>query len=706
MNFSTPLSQVPRIGPVFQKRLQKLGITNVHDLLFYFPREYEDFSHIQPIEGVKEGENICVAGKILEIEEQRTFRKRLSITKAIIQDKTGAIKVVWFNQPYLVQNLAMGDEIVLAGKVLRGKEGIYFSNPIFEKIQNPCLTGRQANDKFQNSKLTHVGRIVPMYPESTGVSSKWLRSIIKQVLTQLEEPQETIPTEIIKEKRLLPLKRALWEIHFPNSLVLAQLAKKRFAFEELFYILLFILSEREKIAKVKASPIPFDASRMKKFTSSLPFQLTDAQKKAAWHILKDLEKPRPMNRLLQGDVGSGKTVVAAMAALSVVKAGFQVAFMAPTEILVQQHFKTISQVLLPFRVVIGILTGKTDRFSSPKLPNDFIEISREKLLKKTGEGAIDVLIGTHALIQDKVKFSNLGLVIVDEQHRFGVNQRKKLLKRPGLIPHLLSLTATPIPRTLALTIYGDLDISLITELPKGRKKVETKIVLPQDRNRVYEFVREEVSKGHQAFIICPLIEKSEVLDLKNVKEEYENLSTKVFSDLKLAMLHGGMSSREKEEIMKRMKRGKIDILVSTSVVEVGVDIPNATVMMIEGADRFGLAQLHQFRGRVGRSAYQSFCFLITETNSRKVGARLQALVKLENAFELAELDLHLRGPGDFVGTKQWGLPDFAMEQLTNLQLVEETREAAKKILVQDVSLRRYPLLKARIEELSEKLHLE
>jgi len=449
---------------------------------------------------------------------------------------------------------------------------------------------------------------------------------------------------------------------------------------------------------------------MQKLTNQLPFTLTDGQKKAAWHILKDMEKPRPMNRLLQGDVGSGKTVVAAMAALSSAKAGYQTAFLAPTEILAQQHLKTVAALLTPFKLNIGLLTGKTDRFISPKLPNDYIEISRTKLLEKVKNKEIDVLVGTHTLIQDKVKFGNLALLVVDEQHRFGVQQRAKLLHRTKLIPHLLSMTATPIPRTLALTIYGDLDLSTIPELPKGRKKVITEIIPPGDRDKAYEAIREQVKAGRQVFVICPRIEKGGVsesgVEMKTVVEEHEKLSKEVFPDLEVGMLHGKMPQKEKEQVMRKFKFGKIDVLVSTSVIEVGVDIPNATIMMIEGADRFGLAQLHQFRGRVGRAEHQSYCFLFTESPAATTRARLRALKESSSGFELAEQDLKIRGPGDFAGTKQWGLPDFAMQQLTNLQLVEEAREAAKTLLDQDLTLKNYPLLREKVQSLREKLHLE
>ncbi len=697
MTLSTPVSQVPRVGPAYEKKLQKMGITQVRDLLFHFPRTYEDFSHITPIKELKEGSTYCVAGKILEIKEMRTYRKRVSLITAIIEDESGTIKVLWFNQPYLADSLKPKDQVYLAGKVLRDKDGIYFASPVHEKAD-------------EGKNLTHLGRIVPIYPETVGVSSRWLRSVIKMVLAQMKEVPETLPEEILKQGAFEPIQKALWHIHFPDSMEQAQQASRRFSFEELFYILLFILAERKKIAKIKAPAIPFDPDMMKRFTDKLPFQLTDDQKKAAWHILKDIEKPRPMNRLLQGDVGSGKTVVAAMAMLSAVKAGYQAALLAPTEILTQQHHKTVAQVLTPFKITIGLLTGKTDRLISPKLPNDYIEISRAKLLEKIKNNEVQVLIGTHSLIQDKVKFGNLALVIVDEQHRFGVKQRANLLHKTALIPHLLSMTATPIPRTLAMTLYGDLDLTLITQLPKGRKRIVTQVIAPAQRAKAYEEVRNQIQKGRQAFVICPRIERTEKspkdIEIKTVKEEYEKLSKEIFPELRLEMLHGKMPAKEKERVMRNFKYGKIDILVSTSVVEVGVDIPNAAIMLIEGADHFGLAQLHQFRGRVGRAEHQSYCFLFCESNSYIARQRLKAMEQLSSGFELAERDLKLRGPGDFAGTKQWGIPDFAMQHLTNLELVEQARESAKAILEKDIALKNYPLLREKVQSLRENLHLE
>ena len=494
------------------------------------------------------------------------------------------------------------------------------------------------------------------------------------------------------------------------------------------------------MAKEKAIPIETNLNLIKKFTESLPFQLTDAQKKSAWQILKDLEKTRPMNRLLEGDVGSGKTVVAAMAILNTAKAGYQTAFMAPTEILAKQHFKTIKDLLKKFGLNIGLITGKENYYGGEK-------VSRKELLEKIKENKIDVLIGTHAIIQDTnpktkyktpIQFNKLALVIIDEQHRFGVEQRANLCRqkefnsegikvppeRRVLIPHLLSMTATPIPRTLSLTVYGDLDLSVIDEMPKGRKKIITKIIQPKDKKETYNFIREQIKNGRQVFVICPRIEPSTKagsdneqetlmderalswMEVKAVKEEYEKLSKEIFPDLKVAMLHGKMKSEEKEKIMADFKEGKTDILVSTSVVEVGVDIPNAAVMAVEGSEKFGLAQLHQFRGRVGRSHFQSYCFLFTDTTGIVYNRRLRALITCDNGFELAEKDLAIRGPGDFTGQRQWGIPDLAMASLTDTILVSKARNEAKDILQEDPELKKYPLLRERIKEFKERIHLE
>jgi ATP-dependent DNA helicase RecG len=711
MRPSTPIEKVAGIGPFYQKRLKKLGIETINDLLHHFPHRYEDFSNLISISQVKLGEKVCIKGKILEIKNNKTWAKKMILTQAVVQDESSAIKAVWFNQPYLIKALKPGEFVYLAGKIALGKATkksapeIYLANPVYEKIN-------------EEGEPLHLGRLVPIYPETSGISSRWLRYLIKKILSQSEkEIIDPLPEKIRKKEDLPPLPKAFWQIHFPESLPIAQKAKNRFAFEEIFKITLLTLRERIRLNKKRAFEIPLNLEIIKKFVNALPFKLTDGQKKSLWQILKDLEKPRPMNRLLEGDVGSGKTVVATGAALNTVKAGYQVAFMAPTEILSKQHFQELTKLLKNFNVNIGLLTGKEDKLFSKKLKNSFVEISRQKLLEQTKNGQIDILVGTHALIQEKVEFSRLALVILDEQHRFGVEQRARLSQKASqknnFIPHLLSMTATPIPRTLALTLYGDLDISLIPELPKGRKKIITKIIPPEKRKKAYEFIRKEVKKGRRVFVICPRIEAPQeseenafLTEIKAVKKEYEKLSQEIFPDLKIAMMHGKLKSKEKEKIMKDFKSGKINVLVSTSVVEVGIDVPEATVMMIEGAERFGLAQLHQFRGRVGRSKFQSYCFLFTESQSQRTRKRLEALLQSSDGFTLAQKDLELRGPGDLVGKRQWGFPDLAMASLKDILLVEKAREAAKEILEEDPELKKYPLLKKEVEEFREKIHLE
>jgi len=702
MDLNTPIEKIYRVGPNYKKRLEKLNIKTVEDLIFHFPHRYNDFSNLVKISDTKEGILCSVQGKITDIRNLRTPKRRMVITQAEVSDESGKIKVIWFNQPYLINSFKKGDNVSLAGKVVK-KQGVkYLSNPIFEKIP----------DGAESLELLHTGRLVPVYPETESVSSKWLRYVIKPVLSQIKNKlSETIPLKILKKLNLPHIKEAIWQIHFPETIKEAETAKKRFAFEELFLLSLYMLKERLRIKQEKAIPIPVNLEILQKFIKSLPFELTNAQKKAAWQILKDMEKPIPMNRLLEGDVGSGKTIVAAIAALNTIKAGFQVAFMAPTEILARQHFENLNKLLSGFDIKLGLMTGK----------------------EKTS-GEFDLIIGTHALIQDKVEFKNLALVIIDEQHRFGVEQRAKLVRKGNKnekqIPHLLSITATPIPRTLALTIYGDLDLSLLNEMPPGRKKIITKIVYPKEKKKIYEFIEEKVREGNQVFVICPRIEsKNSSKDLqeeegefdynynqdkrliswnevKAVKEEYEKLKSKIFPNLNIAMLHGKMKSKEKEEIMNNFKSGKIDILVSTSVVEVGVDIPNATIMIIEGAEKFGLAQLHQFRGRVGRSDKQSYCFLFTESNLPVNNRRLKAFVSIEDGFKLAEQDLKIRGPGDLIGQRQWGIPNLTMASLTNVSLVESAREAAKEIIEEDPDLKKYPSLKERLKSFTTKIHLE
>ncbi|MFA5086512.1 MAG: ATP-dependent DNA helicase RecG [Candidatus Paceibacterota bacterium] len=698
MNFSTKIEEIPNVGPVYAKRLKGMGIKTLADLLYHFPREYKDFSRISKIKDVKINEKACVEGKIISIEQNKTWVKKMIVTTALIQDDTGAIEAVWFNQPYLNKVLKIGDEIIVAGKLTIQNRSLQISSPIFEKISL--------------KETTHLGRIMAVYPETEGVSSKYLRWIIKPVIERIKDKiPETLPEKVIEKYGLLPLKEAVEQIHFPSSLDSAEKAEQRFSFEQIFFISLFNLKKKKEIKKEEAQIVPINEELLTRVKKTLPFELTSAQKKTLAEILKDMEKPSPMNRLLQGDVGSGKTAVAALASINAVKAKTQVVLMAPTEILTKQHFKTFFQMLKDFNLNVGLLTGKEDKYYSKKLHSDTIELSRNKILDKVEKGEIDILIGTQALIAgtrkkktgEKVKFKNLGLVIVDEQHRFGVKQRAALsAKNQNKIPHLLSMTATPIPRSLALTVWGDLDLSVIDEMPKNRKRIITEIISEKQRGKTYDFIKEEVKKGRQTFVICPRIESDEE-EVKTVKKEFEKLSKEIFPDLKVAMLHGQMANKEKDKTMKDFRSRKYDILVSTSVIEVGIDVPNATVMMIEGADLFGLAQLHQFRGRVGRGEHQSYCFLLTDSTSKKTKERLEAMIKYDSGFKLSEIDLKLRGPGDFFGVRQWGLPDFAMDALKDIKKVKFARDAAEKIFPQ---LEKHPLLSRRLEAFEEKVHLE
>ena len=720
LNLETKVEEMPKIGLAYQKKLKKLGIKTVQDLLFYFPARYDDFSDIIPIKNAQAGQVACVQGRIISIDQTHTFKKGMDITEIVIEDETGQIAALWFNQPYLAQSLKEDQYICLAGKVSLGKDGIYLSNPAYERIPEP-------NTQDLTPNLTHTGRIIPVYSETKGITSRWLRYVLKPLLVQFHsQVPEILPEELIKKYKFLPIPEAVWQAHFPESFEYADAAKARFAFEDLLLLQLSVLKEKAKLLQNKAQPCPMNAVLMKEFTKSLPFQLTDSQRQCSYQILKDLEKAVPMQRLLQGDVGSGKTVVATMATLSVVKNGYQVAFMAPTEILAKQHFKSISKMLENFDVSIGFLTGKGSVICKGKKES---EIKKKALLEHLKDGQISILIGTNALISKGVVFKNLALVVLDEQHRFGVGQRAQLVQNKKVVPHLLSMTATPIPRTLALTVYGDLDLSLIKEMPKNRKKIITTVVGQADRQKAYEFIKNEVKQGKGVFVICPKIEAKEVSkepitgsfvpqnynfgfagsakeEVKSVKQEYEKLSKEIFPDLRITMLYGKMKADEKERIMQDFKKGEIDILLSTSVVEVGVDVPRATIMMIEGAERFGLSQLHQFRGRVGRSDMQSYCFLFTTEESQQNRKRLKAMEKSSNGFELAEEDLKIRGPGQLYGTQQWGLPDAAMQNLSNIFLIEKTRSDAKELLEKDPELKNYPLLKERLKHFEQKIHFE
>lgn len=731
IDLKLPIEKLPGVGPKNLTRLQKLGIKNVKDLLWHFPNRYEDFSQVLPIEEVvnrhtaidkKDEENAIpktVHGKITNIENIQLWPRRRSLTRATVEDGTGSIRAVWFNQPYIKNQLAVGGNVNLSGKIGFDKYGIYISNPSYEKV-------------FPGKTATHTGRLVPVYSETRGITSKYLRFLIKLLLPGLKVLPDPLPPEILKKFGFPKIGEALNWVHFPNSIKNAQVAKRRMAFEEILLFQLRALRDRRHMMNFKAPRITFNKELVAHFVKNLPFKLTDDQRRAAFEILKDLERSYPMNRLLDGDVGSGKTVVALIAACEVAAAGYQTAFLAPTEILAKQHFETVKKIFAgqKTKVQVGLLTGSEAR----QYPTD--ETTEEKITKKLmaskiARAEINIAIGTHAIIQKGIKFKKLGLVIVDEQHRFGVKQRMKLIKTPGHetgeVPHLLSMTATPIPRTLAMTIYGDLDISIIKEKPPGRREISTRVVVQKQHDSVHEFVRNEIKQGRQAFVICPRIEivkKDSVSDnpaefkgqltfkkylwaeAKAVKDEYKKLSQNIFPDLRVAMLHGRMKPKEKDRVMSDFRDKKYDLLVSTSVIEVGVDIPNASIMMIRSAERFGLAQLHQFRGRVGRGEHQSHCLLFADSPGGFEYKRLSALEKTNNGFELAEIDLKLRGPGEFTGTKQSGIPDLMMISLGDAELIKRTRFEARMLLKNDPGLKNHPLLLARLDEMRRLVHFE
>jgi ATP-dependent DNA helicase RecG len=723
LKLETPLLEALGAKNSFLRKLEKLDIRTVGELLRHFPSRYEDFSHVAQIAELAPGEEATVQGTIRDTCVRYTRRRGMAIIETVVEDATGAIRAIWYNQPYLASAFRTGRLVNLAGKVSISESGeLYFSHPAHEFISSTSSQQPATSNQF------HTGRLVPIYPETRGLTSRGLRFLISGLLKRRLSLDEWLPGEILQANDFPALRQAFAAVHFPEALDQALAAKRRFLFEDLFLLQLANLQQKLALATETAPAIPADIEFIRRLLAELPFELTQSQKRSLWEILQDMEKPHPMNRLLQGDVGSGKTIIAALSALTAIKAGYQTAFMAPTEILARQHFETMRKLFLNLKSaeqpVFGLLTASNAQMVYP----DGLQsaVKKPDFQKKVADGEIAILFGTHALIQKNVAFKKLGLVIVDEQHRFGVRQRAALLKSGGrkAIPHFLSMSATPIPRTLMLTVFGDLDVSLITELPAGRQPIETKVVMPLERNKTYQFVREKIKEGRQAFVICPRIEESveetgtggsfplrgEIkrgqIELKSVKTEYEKLSKKIFPDLTVAMLHGQMKAKEKEEIMRKFVAGETDVLVSTSVIEVGVDVPNASVMLIEGADRFGLAQLYQFRGRIGRGAHKSYCFLFTDSESESTKARLKAILTAQNGFELAEKDLALRGPGQFFGETQSGLPDIAMDALRDPELVKESREAAATVLRRDRALEQHPVLRARLTEFRKGLHLE
>lgn len=691
MELTTPINQLSKIGKATAKKLEKLGLKNCLNILYHYPFRYEDWSKIITIADLKAKKFGTIKAKINNIISHRTPRRRLIITEALVSDSTDSIKIVWFGQFFLNKLLKVGQEIYLAGKVENDLTyGQQLVSPSYEFPQK------------QKAPI-HLGRLVPIYPTTENISQKQIRLLIKEVLPLAQKIEDWLPEEIKNEHQLMNLSYALEQIHFPGSQNMLERATHRLKFDELFLIQLQTQIFKERLKKRKAPIIKNDLEKTKKFVADLPFKLTDSQKKSAWEIIKDLEKEKPMNRLLEGDVGSGKTVVATMAILNAVLNNYQVAYLAPTEILAQQHFNNISQLLKKWPIEIGLFTRENKKLKKEN------KASKKEMLEKINTGELNLIIGTHAILQEGVSFKNLGLIIVDEQHRFGVEQRAQLTKNKpeNYSPHFLSMTATPIPRSLALTLYGDLDLSIIDQMPPGRKEVMIKIVKPKEKDKVYEFIKEKIKSGQQAFVICPLIDPSDKLGVTSVKQEYEKLSLEIFPDLKLSALHGKLLAKEKDQIMTDFLANKIQILISTTVIEVGIDVPNATLMLIEGAERFGLAQLWQLKGRIGRSDLQSYCFLFPENPSEKARHRLSAILNAKNGFELAEKDLELRGPGEIFGLRQAGyLESLKIARLSDAQIIKEAQESAKKIFLADSVLKKYPQLQKKVETIIKNIHLE
>ena len=674
MNLKDHVVRLPFVGPTYAKRLEKLGITTIEDLIFHFPFRYDDFSLISPISRVQVGEIVTICGIVEKFSN--TFTKTgKKIQMAEIVDDSGKIEAIFFNQMFLYRVLKKGERFNFSGKVEWFGHKKVLLSPEYEKIPNT---------KYQILNTIHTGRLVPIYNETYGVSSKWLRSRIKTALDALgEQIEEFLPEEIVKNENLLPEKEAIEQIHFPKDKPSAQKAKYRLAFDELFLIqLASLLRKRDWEKKVLGKQFFIDFEQSMKFVENLPFALTNAQKKCIKEILLDLQKNIPMNRLLQGDVGSGKTVVAALAAYTAFLNKSDTLFMAPTEILANQHYQTLKALLAPFNVPIKLITASH---------------KNNETIQQLNNCSPKVIVGTHALLYQDYDPEKIGLVIVDEQHRFGVEQRK-VLSEKGKAPHFLTMTATPIPRTIALTLYNDLDLSVIDEMPPGRLKVKTWVVPEIKRKKAYEWISERVKDTQeQAFIICPFIEESETMStVKAATKEFEILGKEIFPDLRLALIHGRVKSKEKDKILSEFKEGKFDVLVATPVVEVGIDIPNATIMMVEGAEHFGLAQLHQLRGRVGRSNLQSYCLLFTENEIPPVIRRLKSLERTDIGMELAEIDLKLRGPGEIHGTQQHGFADLRVASFTDLPLIQKTRAAAETIRSLNSALKN-KLEKYRIE---------
>lgn len=675
MNLQTPISDAGRVYKMYAGRLAKLKIFTLSDFLYHMPTRYENYSLLSKIGHVQEGEVVTLRGRVVSIKNGYIISRFRTIQKATIADETGSLQITWFNQPYLATSIKENGLLSVSGKVDVINHKPAMTSPDYEVIQQ----NHEELDGEQHETI-HTGRLVPVYPETRGITSKWIRKQVHKLLTEFADTfTEYMPESILKKNGLLPYQQAIQEIHFPKSDEMAHNARKRLAFDELFLLQLTILQRKSQWGE-KLSGSAFAISEFKNqidsFWELLPFTLTQAQRRAVSEIFKDLASKRPMNRLLQGDVGSGKTVVATIAMYLAYLNGYQSVLMAPTEILANQHYATISNLLAPLGVKIGLQTGR----SKYKVSSIKYEKKKNILNIKYSILDTDILVGTHAVLSEKIKFRNLGLVVIDEQQRFGVEQRG-IIRNRGKNPHLLTMTATPIPRTVALTLYGDLDMSYLDEMPKGRRIVKTWLVPSEKREAGYEWIRKEIQKTKsQAFIVCPFIEESENMQtVKAATKEYERLKKEIFPDLQLGLLHGRLKAKEKDDVLAKFRSGAYDILVATPVVEVGIDIPNATIMLIEASERFGLAQLHQLRGRVGRGSKQSYCLLYTESRGLQTNNRLKAMETMHVGAELAELDLKLRGPGELYGVMQSGRRFLKVASFSDLPLIEKARNAAERL---------------------------
>ena len=671
LNLKTALSTTSK----HLELLRSLDVKTIEDLIYYFPRSYTDASGITPIAEARAGETQTFSGTLSNFFSKRLPNNR-SFTKAILTDDTGSIELVWFNQKFITHMYKAGMHVFVTGKPKLNMRRLSIAAPTVEHKRQEQL---------------HTGRIVPIYHETEGLNSKWIREKIRPVLNEfLKYVEDYLPEEIRTKEKLISLAQAIELAHFPKTVEDLDAARKRLSFDELFLLQLKALHKKwlwqhSELSKIKHHKI--ERGALETMLKNLPFTLTDAQQRTLTEIIDDLEKDIPMSRLVQGDVGSGKTIIAGLTALIAIKNDYQVALMAPTEILAKQHYKTLYKFFIQYNINIQLILGSST------------QNQKDDIIRQLKTGTCDLIVGTHALIQEDIGFKKLGLAIIDEQHRFGVKQRDTL-KSHGT-PHLLSLSATPIPRTLAMTIYGDQDLSVIDELPPGRKPIETHIVPEKKRKDAYSWIREQVRKGRQVFVVCPLIDESDELELRSVIQTYGELSKKIFPDLKVDYLHGKMKQEEKDDIMAKFSANDIHILVSTSVIEVCIDVPNATIMIIEGAERFGLSQLHQFRGRVGRSDHQSYCFLFINKESQNSTKRLNAMVKHQSGFALSEIDLEMRGPGEIYGIRQSGIPDLKMASLSDAHTISKARNYASIIIEKDPYLKHLPLLAAKLSKLNQ-----